>query len=161
MLVHAGLPEIVAIVEGVGAVPFWRLYYHAVWATKNREPVIDDAMIAPIVQAIEQTVRDPGVTVFAVGVMPEHIHVFAQIPPSFAVASIIGRWKGASSHAANEFRPHTLAKLIWQSGYGVLSVSQSGFDPILAYVQNQRERHANRGLYGVLERTDDEAARRP
>src|SRR5688572_2410007 len=106
-------------------------------------------MIVPIVQAIEQTARDPRVTVFAVGVMPEHVHVFAQIPPSLSVANIIGRWKGASSHAANEHRPNALAKLAWQSGYGVLSVSQSGFDPVLAYVQNQHERHANRTLYGV------------
>jgi putative transposase len=157
MLVQADLPEIVVTVKGFAAVPYWRLYYHAVWATKNREPLIDDAMISHIVQAIEQTVRDPGVTIFAVGVMPEHIHVFAQIPPSLTVASVIGRWKGASSHAANEHRRHAFTKLAWQSGYGVLSVSQSGFEPVLAYVQTQRERHTSRELHGVLERTDDEA----
>ena len=22
--------------------PFWRLYYHLVWSTKNREPLIDE-----------------------------------------------------------------------------------------------------------------------
>ena len=137
--------------------PYWRLYYHVVWATKHREPVIDEAMIAPIVQAIEQTVRDPGVIVFAVGVMPDHVHVFGQIPPALVVASAIGHWKGASSHAANEHQRHAMTKLAWQSGYGVLSVSQSGFDRVLAYVQNQRERHARRELYGVLERTDDDS----
>jgi hypothetical protein len=36
----------------------------------------------------------------------------------------------------------------------VLSVSQSGFDQVKAYVENQRERHAKRELYGVLERVD-------
>ncbi len=137
--------------------PFWRLYYHAVWATKNREPVIDDAMIPPITQVIEQTTRDLGVTVFAIGVMTDHVHVFAQIPPSLEVAAIIGRWKGASSHAANEHRPHAVTRLNWQSGYGVLSVSQSGFDQVQAYVQNQRERHARRELYGVLERIDEDS----
>ena len=41
--------------------PYWRLLlYHAVWATKNREPLIDNAMISHIIQAIEQTVRDRG-----------------------------------------------------------------------------------------------------
>ena len=76
----SGGTGIVAAWESVTAMPYWRLYYHAVWATKNREPVIDDGMIAPIVQAIEQTVCDPGVIVFAVGVMPEHVYVSAQIP---------------------------------------------------------------------------------
>ena len=139
--------------------PFWRLYYHAVWATKNREPVIDAIMVTAIVQTIEQTTRDLGMTVFAVGAMPDHVHVFAQIPPSLAVASVVGRWKGASSHAANEHRRHDLIKLAWQSGYGVLTVSQSGFDQVMAYVQNQRERHARRELYGVLERTDEDSDR--
>lgn len=137
--------------------PFWRLYYHAVWATKNREPVIDGGMVAPITEAIQQTTRDLGVTVFAVGVMPDHVHVFAQIPPSLAVASVIGRWKGASSHAANEHRPQALIRLNWQSGYEVLTVSQSGFDQVKVYVQNQRERHARRELYGVLERMDEDS----
>jgi REP element-mobilizing transposase RayT len=70
---------------------------------------------------------------------------------------VIGRWKGASSHGANEYRPHAMTKLAWQSGYGVLSVSQSGFDQVVAYVQNQRERHAKRELYGALERMDEDS----
>ena len=137
--------------------PFWRLYYHAVWATKNRAPLIHNVMIDAITQAIEQTTRDLGVIVFAVGVMPDHVHVLAQIPPTLEVSAIIGRWKGASSHSANEFRPEALPKLIWQSGYGVLSVSQSGFDQTKDYVVRQRERHASRDLYGILERSSDDS----
>lgn len=136
--------------------PFWRLYYHVVWATKERAPVITDALSAAIQRAIRQTSADLNVTVFAVGVMPDHVHVFAQVPPSLAVATVVGRWKGASSHAANETRPESLVKLTWQGSYGVLSVSQSGFDQAVAYVSNQRERHAAREIYTLLERADDE-----
>jgi putative transposase len=139
-----------------GIVPFWRLYYHAIWATKHRVPIIEEPMIAPIVRTIETTACDLDVVVFAVGVMPEHIHVFAQIPPSQPVAKVVGRWKGASSHVVNALRPDGLTHLAWQGGYGVLSVSQSGFDRVVEYVQNQRERHARRELYGALERADDE-----
>ena len=113
-------------------------------------------MVASITEAIESTAADLGVYVFAVGVMPEHIHVFAQIPPTSEVAKVIGRWKGALSHVVNERFPHVSAKLTWQSGYGVLSVSHNGFDQIKDYVQNQRDRHARRELYGfwsVLTRT--------
>jgi REP element-mobilizing transposase RayT len=138
--------------------PFWRLYYHAAWATKNRASLVLDGMIEPITRAIEETARDQGVTVFAVGVMPDHVHVLAQIPPAVSVAAVVGRWKGASSHAANEFKPQSVPRLVWQSGYGVLSVSQSGFDQAKAYVLNQRERHARRELYGLLERSSDESS---
>ena len=113
-------------------------------------------MAALIREAIERTSRELDVTVYAVGIMPDHVHVFAQIPPALTVAKVIGRWKGASAHAANANRPDSLSVLAWQAGYGVLSVSQSGFDQVLAYVQHQRERHAAREVYGVLERADDE-----
>ena len=135
--------------------PYARLLYHVVWATKHRLPTIDDGMIVPIQHAIAETSREIDVTVFAVGVMPDHVHVFAQISPALSVARVIGRWKGASSHAANEHRPSKPTMLAWQSGYGVLSVSQSGFDRVLAYVQHQRERHAAREIYGAMERTED------
>ncbi len=134
--------------------PYARLLYHVVWATKHRQPAIDDGMVVPIRQAIEETSRALDVTVYAIGVMPDHVHVFAQIPPALPVARVIGRWKGASSHAANEHRPASLATLAWQSGYGVLSVSQSGFDRVLAYVQHQRARHAAREVFAVMERAE-------
>jgi putative transposase len=105
-------------------------------------------------EAINETSRGLDVDIFAVGIMPDHVHVFAQIPPTLEVARVIGRWKGASSHAVNASRPDALDVLVWQSGYGVLSVSQSGFDCVLEYVQNQRERHAARQIYGVMERED-------
>jgi REP element-mobilizing transposase RayT len=92
-------------------------------------------------------------------VIPDHIHVFAQIPPSVDVAAVVGRRKGASSYAANANRPTALTKVAWQSGYGVLSVSQSGFDRAREYVQHQRERHARRELYGLLERVGDDPAK--
>ncbi len=136
---------------------YWRLYYHAVWAMKHRVPVIDDVLIEPIARAIEETTRDLGVTIIAIGVIPDHIHVLAQIPPSQEVAAVVGRMKGASSHVANEFRPLATAKLTWQTGYGVLSVSPSGLDRARDHVLIQRERHAKRELYGALERSSDDA----
>jgi putative transposase len=134
----------------------WRLFYHVVWSTRHRQPVLDEGMIEPITQAIEWATRDQGVTVYAIGVMPDHVHVFAQIPPTLAISTVVGRWKGASSHAANEYRPNDLTKLAWQEGYGVLSVSQSGFDRVLDYVRNQRECHAKRETYSAMERTEAE-----
>ena len=135
--------------------PYARLLYHVVWATKQRHPSIVDGMVAPIRDAIEATSREMGVNVFAIGVMPEHVHVFAQIPPGLPVSRVIGRWKGASSHAANEHRAISGVTLVWQGGYGALSVSQSGFERVLDYVQRQREIHAAREVYGVLERVEE------
>lgn len=112
-------------------------------------------MIGPITRAIEQTARESGVTVFAVGVMPDHVHVLAQVPPTQMLSTVIGNWKGASSFAANSHVLGSPAKLAWQSGYGVLSVSERSFEQVRAYVQNQRERHASREVYGAYERMEE------
>ena len=135
--------------------PYARLLYHVVWATKHRQPSITDARETIIRDSIAATSQEMDLTVYGVGIMPEHVHVFAQIPPTLAVARVIGRWKGASSHAVNALTPDAQDSFAWQEGYGVLSVSQSGFDRVLDYVQRQRERHATRELYGVMERTTD------
>lgn len=110
--------------KGARIVPYSRLLYHAVWATKSRQPMIDETMEALIRGAVEQTSRELDVTIFAVGIMPEQVHVFAQIPPALTGAKVIGRWKGAPSYAVNAHYPNRLGILALQSGYGVLSVSQ-------------------------------------
>ena len=134
--------------------PYARVLYHAVWATKHRPPTIPEAMEEVIRDAIIETSRSLDAVIYAVGTMPDHVHVFAQIPPTVGVARVIGRWKGAPSHAVNALRPDAPDVLAWQAGYGVLSVSQSGFDRVLEYVQYQRERHAARQLAGVMERDE-------
>jgi REP element-mobilizing transposase RayT len=49
-------------------------------------------MIEQRQRTIEETTRELGVTVFAIGVMPDHVHVLAQVPPSLDIATVIGRW---------------------------------------------------------------------
>lgn len=138
--------------------PYWSLLYHVVWATKHRDPVIADPLIEPIITAISNTARDSGVIVHAVGVMPDHIHVLAEVPPAIALASVIGQWKGSSSHAANALGAVAPAKIAWEAGYGVHSVSARSVEQVREYVQNQRQRHASREIYAAYERAEEPGA---
>lgn len=140
--------------------PYARLLYHVVWAMKHRLPSITDAREAVIRDSIAATSKEMDLAVYGVGIMPDHVHVFAQVPPALTVARVIGRWKGASSHAVNDLIPDAQDTFAWQEGYGVISVSQPGFDRVLEYVQCQRERHATRELYGVMEQIDDTGGRK-
>ena len=81
--------------------PYARLLYHVVWATKHRLPSIADAREVIIRDSITVTSRELDLAVYGFGAMPDHVHVFAQISPRLAVARVIGRWKGASAHAVN------------------------------------------------------------
>jgi REP element-mobilizing transposase RayT len=54
-----------------------------------------------------------GGIAFAVGGTNEHVHVCLMIPPHIAVATFIGRLKGASAHWVNHIaRPN--ANFGWQ-----------------------------------------------
>jgi len=98
--------------------PYARLLHHVVWATKKRTPTIPDAMVEVIREAIIDTSRGLDVSIYAVGVMPAHVHVFAQIPPTIEVSRVIGRWKGASSHAVSASPPTHLTFLCGNPGTG-------------------------------------------
>ena len=134
---------------------YWRLYYHIVWATKHREPVIDEARATFVKRTLEGLAQQEGVFVHAVGVMPDHVHLAVSIPPRHAVAAIVNTLKGSSSHLINrrETGPdHEWPG--WQSEYGALSFGQRALPEVVEYVVNQQERHARRDLLPALERID-------
>jgi putative transposase len=74
---------------------YWQLYYHLIWATKQRLPVIDDRMEEILARAIPGIAREDGALSHAIGVMPDHVHVAISIPPKHSVAAVVNRIKGS------------------------------------------------------------------
>lgn len=134
--------------------PYWRLFYHLVWATRGREPSVDEALARVVEWSIRTTCTDQKVILHAVGVMPDHVHVAVSIPPSVAVSTFVGRLKGASSHAINDVSP-TLA-FAWQAEYGALSFGEKALLDVVAYIRDQAQRHASERLWASLEQVADE-----
>jgi putative transposase len=136
----------------IRAMPYVRLYYHIVWATRDRKPIID-ADVARIVEiAARAACRDVEAQVFAFGAMPDHVHLAVSIPPKQAVATVVGRVEGASSHAVNAAQPNRPELIAWQTEYGALSFGHRALDDVVAYVNEQSRRHANGQLLRGLER---------
>ena len=133
--------------------PFWQLYYHLVWATRNREPFIGSALEPELHSYLRGKGIELGAIVHAVGGMPDHVHVVASIPPRLAIAKFVGQLKGASSHWVNHLSVH-LGPFGWQEGYGVLSFGKSALPQVVEYVRTQRERHGTDRLTLAMERID-------
>src|SRR5262249_12224923 len=115
--------------------PYWRLFYHIVWATKERQPVLDDADARVVNLSIRTTLRSFKADAHAIGVMPDHVHVAASIPPNVSLAEVIGRMKGASAHALNHQsdRPPDRS-FSWQAEYGILSFGEKALANIVEYI---------------------------
>src|SRR5688572_6461733 len=106
--------------------PHWRLFYHLVWATHDRCPLLSTPAT---MQAVERSLggicQDLQIKVHAIGTMPDHVHLACSIPPSVSVASAVKRLKGVSSHDLNQtIYSKTEIVFAWQAEYGVYSFSE-------------------------------------
>ncbi len=133
--------------------PYWRLYYHIVWATKERQSFLTpeiEAVLYPIIGAKCSEKRGQP---FAVNGMPDHVHLITTVPPSVALSDFVKHVKGASSHVIAEKFDMPFA---WQRGYGVFTISQRNLEQALAYVRRQKEHHQAGSVIAALERVSDE-----
>ena len=131
---------------------YWRLFYHLVWGTKRREPLITPEVEAIISRSFDLTGDDVELLTHARGFMPDHVHLALSIPPKLAITEAVRRLKGASSHAVNQLLPQQTFG--WQGSYGVLSFGERHLGSVNAYVRNQVERHARSTLNRALEQTE-------
>lgn len=134
--------------------PFWQCYYHIVWATHNRAPIITTKHEAVIFGVIRRKAEELGCTVLAVNGVSDHAHVAVAIPPSVEVSKFV-RWaKGSSSHAANTILPDESQHFKWQESYGVITFGRRSLEQIVAYVERQKQHHAAGTALPYYERMD-------
>lgn len=99
-------------------------------------PVECDGWLERKLNAIGERIRVP---IGAVGAACDHVHVALRLPRDRALAEVVQRLKGATSHDWNvELSPHLLR---WQPGYWAESVSPTEVPSLLDYVRNQRAHH--------------------
>ena len=132
----------------------WRLFYHIVWATSDRAPLLDAAVTKTVERSMRATCHEQRAIVHAIGVMPDYVHVAVSIPPSIAIAAFVQRLKGSSSHLLNHaaHQPDG-ATFAWQAEYGVFSFGEKALPDVVACVENQPARHAANRLWPALEQT--------
>ena len=61
--------------------PYWQLYYHFIWGTKNRLPLIDAALEPDLYRAVAAKAQVLGGFVHAVGGVEDHVHLAVSVPP--------------------------------------------------------------------------------
>ena len=130
--------------------PYWRLFYHLVWTTKKREPLLTPGVEQEIYGLLCAKAVGLGGTVFAIGGVEDHMHLVVSIPPSLAVAMFVGQVKGVASTKFNKAHPLENS-FAWQEEYGAFSFDAKRLPPVVAYVERQKEHHALGTTIKVLE----------
>jgi putative transposase len=129
--------------------PYWRLFYHVVWGTKNRFPLVESAWEDDLHGYIWGKATALECIPHAINGMSDHLHVVISIPPKLSVATTIGQMKGSSSHHVND--RYMDGVFAWQAEYGVLSFSEKSLSRVVGYVKNQKKHHADNTLNMSME----------
>jgi putative transposase len=95
-----------------------------------------------VVDTIKQWARIKGIEIIEGDAMPDHIHLFASIPPKYAVSHTIGLLKGKSASEVMSFGTKqsrmVRGRTFWARGY---CVSTAGLDEetVREYIRNQEK----------------------
>jgi REP element-mobilizing transposase RayT len=128
---------------------FYKLYYHIVWGTKKRLPLIDLRVEKWLKEYIPEKVSENGGAPLALDMVKDHVHLLLSIPPKVSVAEFVNKLKGSSSHYVNMMQNEK--SFYWQAGYGVVSLSERGIPFVKQYIKNQKQRHKAYDLINILE----------
>ena len=134
---------------------YWRLHYHLIWSTKDRQPMLTPEIEKVFYKVIYTKAKELDLKVHAAGNVEDHTHILLSIPPKIAVADSVRHIKGASAHAINHMEGSD-GQFKWQAGYGALTVSDSLLETVARYAAAQKDHHKNRTILDVYERIDDE-----
>lgn len=73
--------------------------YHMIWVTKYRYPTFaSEGMRKVCLNAIRVATNRYGIEIFECEVMPDHVHLFARLPPTMSVAKAFQLVKGYTSY---------------------------------------------------------------
>jgi putative transposase len=126
-----------------------KVYIHAVFSTKNREPVLDDPWRNDLLHAMESEANSIGCPSLAAGGMADHVHLLFQLERTIAIAEAVGKIKSASSVWVHQRHPLP-APFHWQNGYAAFSASQSTVEEVREYIRRQPEYHTRQSFQDEL-----------
>jgi len=144
--------EIYAESEQEKFMALWRLYYHLIWATKERQPLIDLDREVELYRYIIAKADSLGCIIHAIGGVEDHIHLVVSIPPTLSIADFVKNIKGSSAHHLNQALSASSNKFGWQEGYGVFSLGGKQLEQAVDYVMNQKAHHLNGTALASLEK---------
>lgn len=113
---------------------------HLVYSTRERRPVITADVQPKLFGYLAGVVKNIGGNPIAIGGMPDHIHVLAELPATIDIARTVNALKVNSSRWMKQY----VRDFTWQRGYAGFSVSASNVAEVKRYLLAQPAHHKRR-----------------
>ena len=118
----------------------YNINYHLVWCPKYRRPVLSGGVGERLIELLPQYVAELEGEILELVVMPDHVHLVATFPPTLAIAQIMHKLKGATSHQLRQEFPHLNSQLpsLWTRSYYIGTAGHVSAQKIQQYIDAQR-----------------------
>lgn len=120
--------------------PFTKILIHAVWAAKDRKPLMNKENKDALCQHIREYAKSKSIYLLNVNGWLDHLHCLISMSSDQNIATVMGLIKGESSFWANKNLSFT-EKFGWQDDYFAVSIGESQLQILNNYIDNQEEHH--------------------
>jgi REP-associated tyrosine transposase len=113
-----------------------------VWCPKYRRPVLEGEVATALAELLREKVAALGCEVEALEVMPDHVHLFVEAPPTLAPQQIVAQCKGYTSRVLRERFPSLKSRLpsLWNRSYYAGSAGHVSAATVRRYIAGQKGR---------------------
>lgn len=118
-----------------------RLPIHLIFSTKNRQPLITDAVREPLHAYMGTVLIGLECHPILINSVEDHVHLLFDLGRTVSVSRVVEDVKKASSKWIKT-QSAEFGGFAWQAGYGAFAVSESKVEAVRAYIARQREHHA-------------------
>ncbi len=114
--------------------------FHIVFATRGRVPALNDAIRADFHRIMVHFVTELGCRLYCINSVRDHVHILVNLSHKISLSMFMQSLKAQSSAwIKRDGRSAQFAG--WGKGYYGCTVSPSGIDPVIAYIENQTQHH--------------------
>ena len=120
------------------------IQYHIIWRPKFRFSVLKSDTEETLKQILQKICDDYGYKIKALEVMPDHIHIFVDVPQMVAPCDVVRTLKSISAIEMIKSFPelkqfYARCGVLWSRGYFISTVGHISEATVIKYIEEQKK----------------------
>ena len=113
--------------------------YHIVWTPKYRRKVLTGGIAERLKAIIAEVATETGGEILELEIMPDHVHLLAEVDPSFGAMKFVRLCKGRSSRLLRQEFPALKTRLptLWTNSTFLSTVGGAPLSVVKQYIESQ------------------------